>query len=223
MMRAILIIVRAISFLGLSSAAMSPCTWQYVHCTPSASLNIAIANGTSEVAARTFKFLYVGAGPAPRPAGCCATSETDATSHKRKILIISPPASFWNVSIPAKRASTPTGWRDAAGGCSMPPSRVSRSITTEVPRERHPVAQACAPGTPPYKEVAHDSGVDSRAPVCGRNVDSCSSYVRSGSHVHWHGHRLHRQRAAGRHHHRRSNGDGQRLHDSHRRARRVPA
>ena len=71
------------------------------------------------------------------------------------------------------------------------------------------------------KEVADDSGIDSRAPDCGRDVDPCNTLVRSGSHVHGHGHRLHRQRAAGRHHHRRSRGERQRLHDGYRRARRV--
>ena len=43
--------------------------------------------------------------------------------------------------------------------------------------------------------------------IAGRDVDPCSTFVRSGSHVHGHGHRLHRQRAAGRHHHRRSRGE----------------
>src|SRR3954466_6342170 len=42
-------------------------------------------NGTSAFGASSFKFLYVGAGPAPRPAGCCAATETDTRSHKTKI------------------------------------------------------------------------------------------------------------------------------------------
>src|SRR6266849_4632536 len=80
--RTMAIILRAISFLGLVSAAISPCTWQYVHSTPSAALKFCMTKRMSVFGSRSFRFFGAGGGVAPRPPCPWAYSETETRSEK---------------------------------------------------------------------------------------------------------------------------------------------